>query len=592
MMGQLSRVKDNSPSQITFLSLWRQLGAPELIGKPLLWLSIILYLPSTIWIDSQKFSGPLYYWILLFLSAHTIFWLSLTCLDSFFHKKLTWVKPRPFINLMTIFLAGIIRFVFVVAVLKFTFFEIEYQWIMARLLAALGAALIIFIGGGLLSISKTEHERTVSLLNEAASDLEQQRQDVVLVLEKTEAQLMSTSQSILLPQLDEIRDLIVSSESRNYLIEHVRETIRTKVRPLSMELHQLAINIEPVEKRRERVSTNYSIMSHDINLYNSVWATPVFIVLISWIALGLRSIDQSWFIGQAILVWCAYPLIVWTFKFLIPKDLRVKPLRGFIVILLIHYVSSAPFIGVTLLNIPAQMGEPFVAITFFISAACLFTLTGASMVVSDQRRVEQSLSDVNAELNHQLRILDQKLWVARQNWSSLVHGPVQSALTVALFKLQNDDKEIDEEISKTLARVEKLIKKGPDRTTDLITGFESIRSTWDGVCRFQYKISDAAKDVLLGNQIASDCVLEIATELVGNAYRHGGARWITFNIDLNTNGDLNLYSQNDGSLKPKTDGSGLGAKMLDDLTLWWHLESKDTASITEFTALFPVQKYA
>jgi hypothetical protein len=479
-----------------------------------------------------------------------------------------------------------------VAILQLTFFDIESQWIMARLLAAVGAAIILFIGGGLLSISKTEHDLAVSLLDEAAADLEQQRQEIVLTLEKNEAQLMSTSRSTLLPQLDQIRELIVSSESRNYLVEHVRETIRTKVRPLSMELYQLAANIEPVEKRRKKINSNYSFFSHDINLHNSIWGTPVFLVLFSWIALGLRSIDQSWFIGQAILAWCIYPLVIETFKLLIPKNLEVKPWRGLTVILLIHYVSSAPFIGVTLLNIPAQVGRPFVAITFFISAACLFALTGASMVINDQRRIERSLSEINDEFNHQLRILEQKLWVARRNWSSLIHGPVQSALTVALFKLQNDDKEIDNEISKTLTHVEKLIKKGPDRTTDLITGFESIQSTWDGVCRFQYQISDAAKDVLLGNQIASDCVLEIATEIVGNAYRHGGARWITFNIDLNTNGDLNLYSQNDGSLKPKTDGSGLGAKMLDDLTLWWRLESRDAASITEFTALFPVQNYA
>jgi hypothetical protein len=159
---------------------------------------------------------------------------------------------------MTIFIAGLIRFALVVAILQLTFFDIESQWIMARLLAAVGAAIILFIGGGLLSISKTEHDLAVSLLDEAAADLEQQRQEIVLTLEKNEAQLMSTSRSTLLPQLDQIRELIVSSESRNYLVEHVRETIRTKVRPLSMELYQLAANIEPVEKRRKKINSNYS----------------------------------------------------------------------------------------------------------------------------------------------------------------------------------------------------------------------------------------------------------------------------------------------------------------------------------------------
>jgi hypothetical protein len=575
---------------ITFFTLWKQLGSRELIGLPLLWLSIIIYFPSQIWVDNTTYSAPLYFWILFFVCAHVIFWSTMIVVHRYFQNKLSWEKPHPFINGLTIGIAVLVRFAFATTFLHMTFGGLGLDSITSRLIAAVGVATILFIAGGLLSVSNTEHTRAISQLADAAYSLDKQRVETLNILKKTDQHLMNITRTTLLPLLDDIKTEISLSKSRVSLVEQVRETIKTRVRPLSSDLYNLAIKIEPVQDQRNRVKRNFSLLMQEFSLRNSLWPLPVYVAMTSWIIFTMTSFDQGWFIVRAALVWSTYPIIIQTIKFLIPKNLKVRPLRGLIVILLVNYVAVTPYMSFAILSIPGEVTKQFLVITYFLSSLILVTLAGASVVITDQREIEKSLAKVNLDLSHQLSIVEQKLWISRRNWSSLIHGPVQSALTVALFKLQNTTRKVEDEILDSIRDVERMILEGPISSTQIFDGLESIRKTWVGVCYFKYRISEQAEQILLDNQMASDCVIEIATELVGNAYRHGGARWINFNVDCDPNGDLRIFSQNDGALFPKIDDSGLGTKMLNELTLSWRLESQVSTALTEFTALVPVQK--
>ncbi|MEY2635396.1 MAG: hypothetical protein RIS75_1336 [Actinomycetota bacterium] len=578
------------PQRLTIQALWRQLGSPDLFGRPVLWLSLLLYFPTTMWVDPLKLGGTALEWTLFFFLGHTVFWFTLKGLSSFLRSKLDWSRPRPLINFAVMAVSVVCRFIVVLGVILLSIPEIDTDWVLTRMATVIAMIFILFFGGGLLTVSRSQHTATVNNLNLAAEQLEQQRIDTVKILAETELQLTETVRRTLLPHLENIRNLIKNIKSRDQLIDDIRTTIRNKVRPLSLELHNFAVNIEPISERRELVKAKLAVIPRRINLHDAMWPVFVFIVINTWILFAMKSIGAESLIPQAILSWCTYPIIINVTKIFIPRDLSVGAVRGITILLITHYLGSVPLFLTVIKHVTVPLSYQFVVITYFVSGAIYLTLANISVIAAEQRRLELELVSVNTQLHHELRILDQKLWVARRNWSSLIHGPVQSSLTVALFKLQNSPHKVHDQVLDTLNELNEMLEQGPTLSTPLDEGLEAIRNTWEGVCRFQFYIPAEVHVLLSHDQIASDCLLEIATEIVGNAYRHGGARWVTLNVYLNNHGDLNIFSQNDGALNIENHGSGLGSKMLDEVTLHWNLERKATSAVTEFRAILPIQK--
>jgi len=185
--------------------------------------------------------------------------------------------------------------------------------------------------------------------------------------------------------------------------------------------------------------------------------------------------------------------------------------------------------------------------------------------------------------------LEQQLWVARRNWSLIIHGTVQASLTAALTRLNaaEADKATLTLAKKDLDRAIAALSDPPNLVVKFSTAIKEIVSTWQGVCEIDIAIEPKLKKIVTKDSRLSMCVNEILKEAVSNAVRHGNARTAQVSLKLADDGVLDLTVTNDG-YAPRIGGrKGVGSNLLDELTVDWSLGFNSATDQTILTARLP-----
>jgi signal transduction histidine kinase len=197
----------------------------------------------------------------------------------------------------------------------------------------------------------------------------------------------------------------------------------------------------------------------------------------------------------------------------------------------------------------------------------------------------------NNLLAREVALFDQQMWIARRNWSFVVHGTVQAALTAAITRLGTDSEpeqfQVDLALS-DLDRASKALSQTPEIEVDLTKALQNIASTWDGICNVKVNITERAARALDRNPDARICVNEICKEAVSNAVRHAEAKNIDFEIDRGNEEILYIKAIDDGRGLGKGLEQGVGSRMLDDLTLDWSLFRDKSVQKTVLQAQLPL----
>jgi hypothetical protein len=201
----------------------------------------------------------------------------------------------------------------------------------------------------------------------------------------------------------------------------------------------------------------------------------------------------------------------------------------------------------------------------------------------------EEIESLNVERARQLALLDQAVWVARRNWSFLVHGTVQGALSVALSRIQLADSLSPEQATQVLKDVERA-RAALNKTQSFNQRWDEvwpqIEQTWEGVCEVTHITSPEADLLLATSSPTATCVAEIAKELVSNAFRHGKATRVEIEISLASPEDLLITSTNNGDLIADERVEGIGSEMFEELTGSWGWTN--TPNGPQFQAVIPV----
>jgi signal transduction histidine kinase len=208
---------------------------------------------------------------------------------------------------------------------------------------------------------------------------------------------------------------------------------------------------------------------------------------------------------------------------------------------------------------------------------------------ADRLEYIAEIEQLNTELSRLNSLHSQASWVTRRAWTHLMHGDVQSALTIALARLRASP-EIDdatlEMVAGDIERARLALVTGVPGTMNWRETFAEIEATWSGVCDLSCETSAGAERLFDANQTAAVCAAEIIKELVSNAYRHGEAREVRVRFSLDANHDLKVAATNDGKPVPSDLSSGVGLGMITELTNGWAF--RNSGRRVHFEALVPV----
>jgi nitrate/nitrite-specific signal transduction histidine kinase len=130
---------------------------------------------------------------------------------------------------------------------------------------------------------------------------------------------------------------------------------------------------------------------------------------------------------------------------------------------------------------------------------------------------------------------------------------------------------------------------------DPATALGAIVDVWSGLADFNLTITPSASARLAVDQAATETVIEVVRECVGNAMRHGRARTISISI-ADPDGDFDQRGPavevtvcDDGLGVSPTAAAGLGSQLLNDACLSWRRQSLDSGRGTQVTARIPVE---
>ena len=186
------------------------------------------------------------------------------------------------------------------------------------------------------------------------------------------------------------------------------------------------------------------------------------------------------------------------------------------------------------------------------------------------------------ELRAQLLRTNQLRWFHQRGLSRALHGPVQSAVTAAAIRLDEASRQgvVEQDVVDTVrTQLLDVLDVLAEPNTAIATvehGIARIVGTWQDVCKVDVRVDPDVAAALDADVVARACILDVVTDAVSNAVRHGGADLVDLALDRDGDGDgdgdgLRLVVADNGTPQPGPAGRGLGTALLEECAIEWEL---------------------
>lgn len=288
-----------------------------------------------------------------------------------------------------------------------------------------------------------------------------------------------------------------------------------------------------------------------------------------------------------------YPLLLlarWIARRVAPRSW----LAAWLLLIGLLFMTAIPTALVTILLEVRIGGAPFTAGSAMVTIP-LFGLVVAviSMMAARMRENREALEHVTRSLRWHLARARAVQWQQRGALSRALHGPVQSLMHAAVFRMrrQIDDGSITPEyidqLRGELAQDLGSALSPRETDTDVRITLTELTDTWVDICDVTWTIEPEADAALQGDALCADLVCELSREAVSNSVRHGQATMASIRLSHNEDDLIALHVRDDGTLH-SSDRPGLGTTVLSHCTFAWERFSADG---TELHAQLPVQAH-
>jgi signal transduction histidine kinase len=403
--------------------------------------------------------------------------------------------------------------------------------------------------------------------------------------------LLKQTQDTLLPRLDEIQRSLVNNSQRVAVVDELRDLVKEQVRPLSEQLSKAAANLGGITVAPTEIKRSHRFLQDKQQLK----------VLIRPAGMSAFLITGSWFttfiiLGLDAAIWGLLYSVGTLFslaiaKALIPANLKVKPRNGILLLILIGFLAAnATYWPLREFSHNFQQDMLLLLVVANVLGNVIGFAYSKSVDLDRTEAVNQVTRDNNL-LAREAALFEQQMWIARRNWSFVVHGTVQAALTAAITRLSATEPleqyQIDL-VKQDLARAAEALSKTPETEVNLEVALANLATTWSGICEIKFEFSERANRSLQRDANARMCVNEICKEAVSNAVRHGEAKKIKITVDRSADELLIIEAADDGRGSWGSTKPGVGSRMFDDLTIDWSLSNNRSIGRTVLQARLPL----
>jgi hypothetical protein len=235
----------------------------------------------------------------------------------------------------------------------------------------------------------------------------------------------------------------------------------------------------------------------------------------------------------------------------------------------------------------AHLALPERELTFSIirGNAILFLAFGVGLALArsvshELRRTLQDLEAADAQLTWQVARLRLAQWAQGARFARALHGPVQGSIALAVERLRADPRDQVEVLSQLRTSLMDSLD-GDAVSSSWPEGVERLRSSWEGVCRISVDGAGECGERLDADADCREMALEIVSEAVSNAVRHGKASqvWITVNCHVNR---VDITVRDDGA-GGVAQSPGLGTRVLESCALAWSRDPSAAAYTLQAT---------
>ncbi len=399
------------------------------------------------------------------------------------------------------------------------------------------------------------------------------------------------------PQIKKLIKLLdkksLASKYTQDLAPQIKSFLEFDVRPLSHELRKQAKKIsapnkETTIKKPKLISIPNRFIAAEILRPGVSWSImSVIYMFVPFLTFGLPGL----FFGLILSV--IYGYLQANYRALLPKE---QPRRRTVAVtqLLVATFGPAlvPVLLVSVSGYPPAMTQILAISTFPISFLLNAGLALGASHDFERNKYSLALKKAKKDIERELSLLDQKIWVHRRNWAMLIHGSVQGSLTAAYSRLalsQNPDRNQIKLVKEHLRQAERSMNKPFSDTIDIDKSLAEIVSTWKGVVEIEIKVEVKLMENLRRDSSVAVCVNQIIKETVSNSVKHGQARNIDIEISSKEAGYVDVVSVDDGKGLKAQFKPGMGSEILDEICSSWSLKKITKTGKVKLTARIPAQ---
>ena len=568
----------------------KSLGRKQIWGWPLFWFALPIYFLLSFAFDVFLNNSWRIEWLVIavvtYLAAVTVAFL----LKSIFVDRLFVRRGTAIANLVIFSLVGAFKNCLVGLLSLWFGLVVQVDWLF-RLYGGASLAFGVLLAFVYLLGARVEHNGVMAELASTRAKLVALRGQAQNVLSAEREALLKQTQDTILPRLDEIQRSLIGESQRVLVVEELRDLVKQQVRPLSESLSRAAANLGSISIAPTQLKRTHRFLQdkQQLKLLIRPAAMSLFVVAGNWVLTYIVLGDQAaaWSIPYSTAALAAIAIT----KALVPATLRVRPWQGIAVLFLIGFMASNAIYWPLKEFSHNFQQDMLLLLGVTNTIACVIGFAYSKSVDLDRIEAVAQVTRENNALEREAALFEQQMWIARRNWSFVVHGTVQAALTAAITRLSSADQleqyQIDL-VKQDLARAAEALSKTPETEIDLQAALANLISTWSGICEIKFEISERAQRSLRRDANARMCVNEICKEAVSNAVRHGEAKKILISIDRTVDEVLIIQAADDGRGFWGSASPGVGSRMFDDLTIKWSLSNNRSIGRTVFEARLPL----
>jgi len=481
-------------------------------------------------------------------------------------------RPRPWIALTGFIFAAVVRGLVVTSLLLAIGAVDQPLWAYRIIASLQSQAILLFIVAIVVSTIRA-HTRSLEELIGIQRELAETQDHIV-------GEFTQRNEETIERVKDRLRTEVAaldSVEGANSVAE-LQRLAGDVVRPMSHELAQSLPareihTTDPVDVHVTRQQVAEQLVDRPpFRPLQAALLMTLFLVTASVAVLGDSGILVALMIFVSIFIWSQ--LANWGLALILPK---LSPRTALVIVLIaavaIGYLSTAA--GTLLLE------DSTLKVVFFVTggvftAGIVLLLAIVSAILRQQQESERTLVEYTERLRHEVVRLRQAQWLQNKALSRALHGPVQSTVTSAALRLdaavRNGESTgtLVEEIRTELRSVIDVIDAAEIVAPSLDIALTRITGMWEGLCDVQTSVSPDAANILSNDPLAAATVVDILTEAVSNAVRHGKAEHVMIAVNTDIKGSVTITVSNDGKADDNTSPTtGLGTTLLDECTLHW-----------------------